>query len=137
VRREELSLLPQFRQLAFDAVKIILHVLALICRFHCAAVVEDHAVDFEHLRVVLDFLGVLEERAHHPGVSEDSLEPLHRFFCRHGLASGEDEAAATAVGLAAALPDSASSLENRTNAAPTPTRMMPSHSFQPGNSTAK
>src|SRR5207244_1859751 len=113
-----------------------LRVLALVGRFHRAAVVEDHAVDFEHLGVVLDFFGMLEKRAHHPGVGEDGVEPFHRFFGHHGLASGA-MAAVTAVGLAAVLPVSTSSFEKSTRAAPIPTRMMPSHSFQPGNSSPK
>ena len=52
---------------------------ALVARLHGPDVVEDHAVDVEHLLVVLDLVGVLEEVAHHPGVGQDGVEPLHGF----------------------------------------------------------
>src|SRR5262249_7118779 len=134
---EKLRLLPQFRQLALDAVQVVIHVLALVGRLDRAAVIEDHPVDFEHLFVVLDLLRMLEKRADHPGVGQDGIEPFHCFLGRHGRASGFVDTAATAAGFAEDLPDSASSLENNTSAAPAPTRMMPSHIFQPGRSTAK
>src|SRR5262245_16286483 len=46
-------------------------------------VIEDHARDFEHVLIILDFLGMLEEGAHHPQVSKHGDESLHGFFRGH------------------------------------------------------
>src|SRR5262245_34078536 len=112
--------------------EIFLRVFPFVGRLDSAAVVENHAMDFEHCGIVLNFLGMLEERAHHPGVGEHGIEPFHRFLGRHGLASGIGLASAVCAGVVCAggvfcSPASVSSLEYRTNAAPTPTRMMPTH----------
>src|SRR5262249_11133251 len=132
----------QLRELAADAVQIFLRVVALRRRFRGAHIVEQRARHVEEFLVVLDLLGVLEEGTHHPQMSENALQTRNRFLGCHGGVRGAGcgkGAAATAGGdgLAACLVVSASSFEKSTRAAPTPTRMMPTHSFQPGTSTWK
>src|SRR5262249_39873415 len=100
-------------------------------------------MNFKHRLVVLHLVGVLKEGAHHPGMGQDNIDPFHGLFWRHGFASGMVGAARAATATPARGPagfcllDSASSLENSTSAAPTPTRTMPAHSFQPGKSKPK
>ena len=47
------------------------------------AIIEDHARDLEHGFVFLDFVGVLEKRAHHPRMSADKVDSFHRLIGRH------------------------------------------------------
>ena len=73
-----------FRQLAPRAVQILFRVAALVARLDGPAVVEDHAMDFEHRVVLLHLVGVLEEGTHHPGVRQDDVDALHGLFGGHG-----------------------------------------------------
>src|SRR5262249_22015409 len=140
---EELGHAAQLRQLAAQAAQVLLDVLPLVARLHGADGVEDHPVDFEHLLIVLHFVGVFEELTHHPGVRQNDVEALDRFFGGHcgpswmPVAGAAATAGAGGFRTALFLPASASSLENSTRAAPRPTRIIPTHSFQPGKWTSK
>src|SRR5713226_5617845 len=80
---KKLSDLPQLRQLPPGATQILGHIAPLIAWLECPRVIEDHAVDVEHLLVVLHFVGVLEKLPHHPGVSKDQIDALHGVLCGH------------------------------------------------------
>src|SRR5947208_3674189 len=82
--REILGRPAELRQLAFGAAQIFRRVLPLVARLDRADVIKDHAVHVQHLLIVLNFLGVLEEIAHHPGMGERGVDALYRFFRSHG-----------------------------------------------------
>src|SRR5437762_3314843 len=106
-------------------------------QLHRPAVVEDGAVDVEELLLLLDLLGVLEERPHHPGVRQHHVQPAERFFRAHRDASDTGAAGAGRLAGSAGGPASDSSFEYSTSAAPEPTSTMPSHSAQCGTVSPK
>src|SRR5262249_34605628 len=88
---------------------------------------------------LLDLLGVLEKRPHHPGVCQHDVQAPNRFFRAHRDASdtGAADAAGRALAGSAGGPDSDSSFEYNTSAAPEPTSTMPSHNDQCGTVSPK
>src|SRR6185312_150554 len=93
----------------------------------------------EHLLALLNFVRMLEERADHPGVSENQIQALNRVVgCHdHGTGAGVGWSPGETAGDGFGLPPSVSSLENSTRKVPAATSKMPSGIFHPGISRWK